>query len=152
VTGTLAGMRRGYDIIGVFALAFVTAVGGGLIRDGIFIQAGPPAVLTGLHYLPVIIAAVLGTIIIDSAVPPVRRILSGVPAPAVRAEPPVRQTPSEYRECRFDSGILNGGWRGPTQPCCLWWMRSVWVSMRLSGCRNLWMPPSRFQRLFWWES
>jgi hypothetical protein len=52
VTGTLAGMRRGYDIIGVFALAFVTAVGGGLIRGGIFIQAGPPAVLTGLHYLP----------------------------------------------------------------------------------------------------
>ena len=91
VTGTLAGMRRGYDIIGVFALAVVTAVwGGGLIRDGIFIQAGPPAVLTGLHYLPVIIAAVLGTIIIDSAVPPVRRILSGVPAPAVRAEPPGR--------------------------------------------------------------
>ena len=42
VTGTLAGMRRGYDIIGVFALAFVTAVGGGLIRYGIFIQAGPP--------------------------------------------------------------------------------------------------------------
>ena len=88
VTGTLAGMRRGYDIIGVFALAFVTAVGGGLIRDGIFIQAGPPAVLTGDHYLPVIIAAVLGTIIIGSVVPPVRRILSGVPAPAVRAEPP----------------------------------------------------------------
>ena len=28
VTGTLAGMRRGYDIIGVFALAFVTAVEG----------------------------------------------------------------------------------------------------------------------------
>jgi len=90
VTGTLAGMRRGYDIIGVFALAFVTAVGGGLIRGGIFIQAGPPAVLTGLHYLPVIIAAVLGTIIIGSAVPPVRCILSGVPAPAVRAEPPGR--------------------------------------------------------------
>jgi len=63
-------------------------LGGGLIRDGIFIQAGPPAVLTRHHYLPVIIAAVLGTIIIGSVVPPVRRILSGVPAPAVRAEPP----------------------------------------------------------------
>lgn len=36
-----------------------------------------------------IIAAVLGTII-GSVVPPVRRTLSGVPAPAVRAEPPGR--------------------------------------------------------------
>jgi uncharacterized membrane protein YeiH len=36
----------------------------------------------------VIIVAVLGTIIIGSVVPPVRRILSDVPAPAVRAEPP----------------------------------------------------------------
>ena len=30
ITGTLAGMRRHYDIIGVFVLAFVTAIGGGL--------------------------------------------------------------------------------------------------------------------------
>jgi uncharacterized membrane protein YeiH len=36
----------------------------------------------------VVIAAVLGTIIIGSVVPSVRRILSGVPAPAVRAKPP----------------------------------------------------------------
>ena len=28
ITGTLAGMRRHYDIIGVFALAFATALGG----------------------------------------------------------------------------------------------------------------------------
>ena len=44
LTGGLAALKRGYDVIGLFALAFVTGVGGGLIRDGLFIQQGPPAV------------------------------------------------------------------------------------------------------------
>ncbi len=52
ITGTLAGMRRHYDIIGVFALAFVTALGGGLIRDGIFISAGPPVGVTTFTTCP----------------------------------------------------------------------------------------------------
>ena len=94
ITGTLAGMRRHYDIIGVFALAFVTALGGGLIRDGVFISAGPPVAITNIYYLPVITAAVIGTIIIGRMVPPVRRILSVVPTstdevvtPLVKAQP-----------------------------------------------------------------
>jgi uncharacterized membrane protein YeiH len=40
LTGALAAMKRGYDWIGLFALAFATAVGGGLLRDGIFISQG----------------------------------------------------------------------------------------------------------------
>ena len=40
LTGALAAVKRGYDVIGLFVLAFVTAVGGGLIRDGLFIQQG----------------------------------------------------------------------------------------------------------------
>ena len=49
ITGTLAGMRRHYDIIGVFAVAFATALGGGLIRDGVFISAGPPVAITDVR-------------------------------------------------------------------------------------------------------
>lgn len=55
LTGALAALKRGYDVIGLFALAFVTAVGGGLIRDGLFIQQGPPAVTTGAGYLKAVI-------------------------------------------------------------------------------------------------
>jgi uncharacterized membrane protein YeiH len=51
LTGGLAALKRGYDAIGLFALAFVTAVGGGLIRDGVFIQQGPPAVTTDSRYM-----------------------------------------------------------------------------------------------------
>jgi uncharacterized membrane protein YeiH len=54
LTGALAAMKRGYDWIGLFALAFATAVGGGLLRDGIFISQGPPAVTKDSRYIMVI--------------------------------------------------------------------------------------------------
>jgi len=41
------------------ALAFATAVGGGLIRDGIFISQGPPAVAKDSRYVLVVIAAAI---------------------------------------------------------------------------------------------
>jgi uncharacterized membrane protein YeiH len=89
ITGTLAGMRRHYDIIGVFVLAFATALGGGLIRDGVFISTGPPVAITNVYYLPVVTAAVIGTIIIGRIVPPVRRILSAVPTSTDEAVSPI---------------------------------------------------------------
>ena len=46
VTGALAGLKRGYDLIGVFFLALISAGGGGLIRDGLLISQGPAAFLT----------------------------------------------------------------------------------------------------------
>jgi uncharacterized membrane protein YeiH len=42
LTGALEAVRRGYDFVGLFALTLVTGAGGGLIRDGLFIQNGPP--------------------------------------------------------------------------------------------------------------
>ena len=102
ITGTLAGIRRHYDIIGVFVLAFAAALGGGLIRDGIFISVGPPVAITNVYYLPVVTAAVLGTIVIGRIVAPVRRILSVVPtsndeAVVPRVKPPPAAT-GERRE------------------------------------------------------
>ncbi len=55
LTGALAALRRGYDVIGLFALAFVTGVGGGLLRDGLFIQQGPPAVTADSRYILVVL-------------------------------------------------------------------------------------------------
>jgi uncharacterized membrane protein YeiH len=60
ITGVLAGLRRGYDITGVLALAFITAGGGGLIRDGLLISQGPASILTEPRALAVVgLAAVL---------------------------------------------------------------------------------------------
>ena len=62
ITGALAAVQRGYDYVGVFSLTLVTAVGGGLIRDGIFLQNGPPfVVLSQRGYIPtVLVASVVG--------------------------------------------------------------------------------------------
>lgn len=38
VSGAAAAVRRGYDLIGTCALALVTALGGSIIRDGVFLH------------------------------------------------------------------------------------------------------------------
>jgi len=66
LTGALAGIRRGYDIVGVSALAFVCGVGGSVIRDGIFLQQGPPAVASDPRYLYAIgTSIVIGLVLRD---------------------------------------------------------------------------------------
>jgi uncharacterized membrane protein YeiH len=63
ITGALAAVHRGYDFIGIFALAFVTGVGGGLIRDSVFIQQGPPAVATDSRYfIAILLSGVVGVL------------------------------------------------------------------------------------------
>ena len=59
LSGVLAGMRRGYDLVGVFTLALITGAGGGLIRDGLFLQEGPPALTRNWRLLPAVFAACL---------------------------------------------------------------------------------------------
>lgn len=57
VSGALVAARKGYDIVGGFLLALATATGGGLLRDGLFLQQGPPALVRSPVYLPLIVAA-----------------------------------------------------------------------------------------------
>jgi len=60
MTGALRARQKGYDIVGVLALAFATGAGGGLIRDSMFLNT-PPVVITDPRYLMVItIAALIG--------------------------------------------------------------------------------------------
>src|SRR6476620_9704748 len=56
ITGAMVAIRRHYDAIGVFVLALACGLGGGLLRDGLFIQSGPPAAMCEGSY----IFAVLG--------------------------------------------------------------------------------------------
>lgn len=60
LTGALAGVKRGYDIVGVFFLALACGIGGGLIRDGVFLpNAGATPLLTDPRYMEVIALATL---------------------------------------------------------------------------------------------
>jgi uncharacterized membrane protein YeiH len=59
LSGALVAIRRRYDIVGLFVLALVSGVGGGLIRDGIFIQDGPPLAMKDERYLYAIFAGCL---------------------------------------------------------------------------------------------
>ena len=59
LTGALLAMRRGYDLIGVFILALVVGAGGGLIRDGLFLQQGPPMLTRNWRLLPAVLGACL---------------------------------------------------------------------------------------------
>lgn len=58
LTGALAAIKRGYDVVGLFFLALVSGIGGGLIRDGLFLNKGTlTPLLTDPSYLYVISAA-----------------------------------------------------------------------------------------------
>jgi uncharacterized membrane protein YeiH len=59
VTGALMGARRGYDFVGIFILAMVSATGGGLLRDGIFLQDGPPVLVQSPVYLAIVAGGTL---------------------------------------------------------------------------------------------
>jgi uncharacterized membrane protein YeiH len=54
-SGAVVGIRKGYDIVGVFVIALLSAVGGGLVRDGILLHR-TPVFLINPHYLPLIAA------------------------------------------------------------------------------------------------
>lgn len=57
LTGALSARKKGYDVVGILALAFATGAGGGLIRDSIFLRNSPPVVITDSSYLMVITLA-----------------------------------------------------------------------------------------------
>lgn len=80
LTGALAGIKRGYDIVGVLALALVTGLGGGLIRDGLFLVHGPTPLLTNPHYIEVTLAAVVCGILFGSRVHRFARLIVVVDA------------------------------------------------------------------------
>jgi uncharacterized membrane protein YeiH len=80
ITGALAALQRGYDFIGLFALAFASGVGGGLLRDGLFIQQGPPAVTMDSRYLVAITAASLAGLLFRHGVTRLTKVIALVDA------------------------------------------------------------------------
>lgn len=57
ITGAVIGLQKRYDIVGVVALAIAVGVGGGTIRDGVFLQT-TPAIVSDWRYMAAILIAV----------------------------------------------------------------------------------------------
>ncbi|HZV77792.1 MAG TPA: TRIC cation channel family protein [Candidatus Babeliales bacterium] len=62
VSGAGLGVRYGYDYTGIFTMAFVSALGGGLLRDGIFLQHVPIALRSPDYLVIVLCGAIVGTV------------------------------------------------------------------------------------------
>jgi uncharacterized membrane protein YeiH len=81
LTGALAGIKRGYDIVGVFFLALVSSIGGGLIRDGVFIPGtSPTPLLTDPRYIEVIVAATIAGALFGRHVKRFHRLIAVIDA------------------------------------------------------------------------
>ena len=63
MTGAMVAIRRHYDAIGVFVLALACGLGGGLLRDGLFIQAGPPVAMRDGSYIIAVAAGCVLSIV-----------------------------------------------------------------------------------------
>ncbi len=81
LTGALAAIRRGYDIVGVFFLALATGLGGGLIRDGVFIPGGGATpLLTDPRYIEVVVAATVAGALFGGHVKKFQRLIAVIDA------------------------------------------------------------------------
>jgi uncharacterized membrane protein YeiH len=85
LSGALAGIKRSYDIVGVLALALVSGLGGGLIRDGLFLVQGPTPLLTNPLYIQVIGIAVVSGILFGSRIHHFARLIAVIDALALGA-------------------------------------------------------------------
>jgi uncharacterized membrane protein YeiH len=57
-SGALVGIRKHFDVVGVFVIALVSALGSGFVRDALFLQR-TPVMLTDPVYLPLIAGTVI---------------------------------------------------------------------------------------------
>ena len=58
VSGAVVGIRKRFDITGVFVVALLSSAGGGLVRDAIFLQRTPTFLIDPI-YLPLVAGATL---------------------------------------------------------------------------------------------
>lgn len=82
LSGAIVALRKRCDIVGLFTLALLTSVGGGLLRDGLFLQRTPP-VISDPVYLPLITLATLLIALLHQRIadlPMVDRLVSTIDA------------------------------------------------------------------------
>ncbi|WP_370407848.1 trimeric intracellular cation channel family protein [Tenacibaculum dicentrarchi] len=74
ISGSLVAMKKDFDVFGVIIIAFVTAVGGGMIRD-VLINAHPINWISDLNYIWTILTAVGFTFLFRSKIAPLRKTM-----------------------------------------------------------------------------
>ena len=72
ISGALVASKKEFDLFGVIILAFVTAVGGGMLRD-ILINSHPINWIGDLNYIYTILTAVVCTFLFKSKIAPLRK-------------------------------------------------------------------------------
>jgi uncharacterized membrane protein YeiH len=81
LTGTLAAIKRGYDVVGMFFLALASGIGGGLIRDAVFIHTdGPTPLLTDPRYIETVAAATLAGALFGREIKRFHRVIAVIDA------------------------------------------------------------------------
>ena len=81
LTGALTGIRRGYDIVGVFFLALAVGLGGGLIRDGVFLPStGASPLLSDPRYIILVGAATVAAALFRKQVGRAQRVIALIDA------------------------------------------------------------------------
>lgn len=73
MTGAVVGIRKRFDLVGVFVIALLSSTGGGLVRDAVFLQQTPAFVLDPV-YLPLIAGT---TALMALFTVPLTRLMSG---------------------------------------------------------------------------
>ena len=84
LTGVWAAAGRGYDVVGAFILAFASGVGGGLLRDAVFLQE-IPLVMQDTRYLWAVTGAVLLGALVERVAARFEQVFSVVDATATGA-------------------------------------------------------------------
>ena len=74
ISGALVAIRKQFDVFGVIIIAFVTAVGGGMMRD-VLINAHPINWIGDINYIWTILAAVFTTFLFRSKIAPLRKTM-----------------------------------------------------------------------------
>lgn len=82
LTGGLVGLRFRYDITGIWFLALITGLGGGIIRD-MMLPLGPPLALTNVFYLPTVMVAVMFVATLGRHINPLRKTITALDALAL---------------------------------------------------------------------
>lgn len=64
VSGVIAALQKHLDLMGIIVLAITTACGGGILRD-VLLQNGIPVFFTNYSYITTVVAAIVGTLVIN---------------------------------------------------------------------------------------
>ena len=107
-TGAIEAIRREFDLVGLLGLSFATGVGGALIRDGIFLQAGVPAVVRNPDYLYAVAGAAAACLLFGRRALLSERLVALVDAAALGAYAVVGMEKSLAFGLDFAAAVLVG--------------------------------------------